>query len=138
MNIKKGESHRHLILPVLLILAAAFVATSLSLNETNSTGITGAATAVTGQQITVADRNANRCKWVENGTTYPYTLFQQVDCPSSFPKVTSGGCRTSDSIGISEPFFNGNEEGWTCANGFNATVDSSIYRAYAYCCKYNQ
>jgi len=129
--IKKTGNANAFVLPVVLILAAAFLATSLS---TGTNEITGA--AITGQQILSTGGSANKCRWFENSTGYPYSSYQKVSCPSSYPEIASGGCRTSDSIGISEPFLNGpgNSNGWSCANGFNSTTVTSIYKAYAYCC----
>ncbi len=70
MEIQKGESHRDLILPVTLILIAAFLATSLSFD--GKSAITGAVTGITGQQIsaipgtpTKFPGNANNCNYLE-------------------------------------------------------------------------
>jgi hypothetical protein len=142
MNIKKGESHRNLILPVLLILAAAFVATSLTMDRGN--GVTGAATAVTGQQIIAsAAIDGNRCKWFSNYTGNPPNQWKSLKCPDSFPRIAAGGCSVSGgySIDASKPLLNSGSipDGWACSAAPDGQGNSTmtVYEINTYCCKYN-
>lgn len=133
---KECDNHKNLVLPVILILTAAFLATSLSIGGRDA--ITGAVTGITGQQVSIAAGDTNRCKWFSN-LTWPATQTQ-YNCPADFPKISAGGCSTDGHLRSSVPLF-GNNQGWFCAGGSNnsapPTVFSKIIQIDAYCCKYN-
>ncbi len=114
MKIRKTENHHMLLLPVLLILAAAFLATSL-------TGAFTSENDLTGQAVNVA---MSRCAWngpashwnsVTGNTTLELTRY----CPSDKPIIVSGGCDSDNPqthLTFNKPeltMYNGTQ-GWAC------------------------
>lgn len=136
---KEGQSHRSLVLPVALILIAAFLATSLSIG--GKTAITGAVTGITGQQIIQPIASMNNCKWFQN-KTYGVTSTNLL-CPYNYPKIASGGCSSNINLGKSLPLIlpgsPADTHGWQCSGGLNftGTGNAEINGIAAYCCKYN-
>ena len=122
MKIRKTENHHMLLLPVLLILAAAFLATSLTGAFTSEVDITGYA---------VSAATPGRCDWVTTMSTN--TTSNTALCPSNKPSVISGGCIVVDpilnpSISESDRFY-GNvsgtmKEGWSCQSDKPFNVQS--------------
>jgi len=127
MKIKKGESHRALFIPVLLVIAATFLATSLGGMGEND---------VTGAQVM-----GSRCTWVSD-VTWPYPNSRIVQCPANRPNVVSGGCGvqysgiTNQGLAITMPLFGvGSPDSWICTGEFNNSGGAQIKSAYAYCCR---
>ncbi len=128
MRVRKSESHRALLLPVLLILAAAFLATSLTGMGDNS---------VTGAQVLSRGSVSRVCEWVE--LWRPDGGWVEAHCPIGKEHVVSGGCASFyadnlwTSVPIVRPHNSTNEtapDSWLCR--FN-TNRSAV--AYAFCCK---
>ena len=128
MKIRKTENHHMLLLPVLLILAAAFLATSL-------TGSFRSGNELTGHAVNAAV--SGRCDWYD---AYDgQTNSTQAVCPSGRSTVISGGCEIWDNqngaISGSRMFSRANngtvQQGWTCtANGQVQSIQAS-----ALCCR---
>jgi len=131
MKVRREQSHRALLVPVLLILAAAFLATSLSVGRT-SNEISGA------QTFQIA--NQQRCQWTEYvPAPYGVPTYHTLFCPTNAPRIAAGGCETEGSIKESSPVFNSAKDGWHCEGGFNGTLATSgqfgVTKASAYCCR---
>ncbi|MBT4577397.1 hypothetical protein HOM13_04210 [Candidatus Woesearchaeota archaeon] len=121
MKIRKTENHHMLLLPVLLILAAAFLATSLTGAFTSEVDLTGHAVnaAVSG-----------RCAWNSAGGQIisemgNNTLEMSRQCPANKPSIISGGCNSDGNMAYlteNVPNFYGHwgnstnrSEGWKCS-----------------------
>ncbi len=120
MRVRKGESHRALLLPVLLVLAAAFLATSLTGIGDND---------ITGAQIFT---RYGGCEWVDGVVSNDRTHGTAL-CPSRIPKVISGGCN-ADYMGNlvssfpSSPLVHPPFREWKCEG-------KDLTSVVAYCCK---
>ena len=136
MKLRKSESHRALLIPVLLVLAAAFLATSLGSFDGND--ITGA------QSFNKGVNSA--CEWIETTgkVGYGFPTLLEVICPANKPRIMSGGCEVSQGNGdvgvwsnrpINTADNTGNVTmGWRC--GFFASGYSTIpSKTNALCCK---
>lgn len=116
-----------LLLPVLLILAAAFLATSL-------TGAFTSENDLTGNAINAAA--SGRCEWRSNmGSSTNVTT--QI-CPNHKPTVISGGCNVFGNqatlVGSNHYSWWNNgtqEQGWTCTSNQQAQA----LEANAFCCR---
>ena len=129
MRVRKSESHRALLLPVLLILAAAFLATSLTGMGDND---------VSGAQV----YGPTNCEWVASpeGTTTGQKSVS-VECTSNRPNVYAGGCNTYGSsfpLLWSYPRLKDSHrqypEVWSCGQQTNPH-STGEFRAYALCCR---
>jgi hypothetical protein len=135
MRIRRNRGQRYrLLFPVILILGAAFLATSI--------GVFGEGNEITGkvmQPIDEVEKNQiySDCKW-------EYYEEQNTDvtivtCPAN-KYVVAGGCGTSDMtpIGSSMPLFKGpaakQADSWLCET--DGSIERQL-RAHANCCKYN-
>jgi hypothetical protein len=128
MRVNKGESHRALLVPVLLVIAAAFLATSLGSYGGND---------VTGAQV----MGTNRCTWTTE-TMWPSSDHKIAKCPNNRPNVASGGCDIaggySGILGLedSAPFLNqSGYDSWRCRGESNYTGSAVVETAFAYCCR---
>ncbi len=122
MKIRKSQNHHALLLPVLLVLAAAFLATSLTFSGEGSE-ITGA--------VVNAERTGN-CEWVN---TFGKEIHSKTTmCPLDKSTVVSGGCDV-EGYGvelISSNYYSDNiGQGWNCLT--NSKAES--IKASALCCK---
>jgi hypothetical protein len=134
MKIRKTENHHMLLLPVLLILAAAFLATSLTGAFTSETDLTGhAVNAAVG----------NRCGWTGNtsqGFTSSGSAVAEVVCNAGSYAI-SGGCQSvdlggNDTLRTTTPMFVPGQAkaiGWKCETD---TSPSSGMNVEALCCRY--
>tara|TARA_Y100000310_G_scaffold303592_1_gene342078 strand:- start:2322 stop:2684 length:363 start_codon:yes stop_codon:yes gene_type:complete len=120
MKIKRqGSAHRAVMLPVLLVLAASFLATSLG--SVGGNDITGAQTMGSG-----------RCSWNSSLGNYGSTI---VYCPTKTPKIVAGGCGSGvsyNALSVSQPVF-------TSPNSWNCTASQPQppggLQGWAYCCR---
>ncbi|MBT3865884.1 hypothetical protein HOF78_02140 [Candidatus Woesearchaeota archaeon] len=126
MKIRKTENHHMLLLPVLLILAAAFLATSMTGTFRTS-----------GNEITGASVNSvalSRCGWNEPPSSGKdaignNSMERTRYCPYDKPVIVSGGCESDNDqayLTFDKPEltrYNGTQ-GWSCGqygsnNGLN-------------------
>ena len=124
-----------LLLPVLLILAAAFLATSLSFGG-DSNDLTGAS---------VNSVTLSRCAWNDVASSWADSIgingeFTRTRyCPLDKPVIVSGGCENGKSDAhsyMSKPEFarvNG-AQGWTCGQKDNNNNSKTI-EVDALCCR---
>jgi hypothetical protein len=135
MRIQKDRNQKYkLLLPIVLILGAAFLATSI--------GGFGEGNDVTGNPVFSVDKQIKKqmyydCEW-------EYYEEQNTDvtivtCPANKYAV-AGGCGTIDMtpIGSSMPLFNGpaakQADSWLCET--DGSIERQL-RAQANCCRYN-
>ncbi len=132
MRVRKGESHRALLIPVLLVLAAAFLATSLGSFDGND---------ITGAQTFSKNRIGQNCEWVEKiEAPGAMGMVVSTSCPNNKPTVYGGGCKSPSGgeLQWSYPEFryggggpgNHSTDSWGC--GFNSM---NRFHVAAFCCK---
>ena len=115
MKIRKTENHHMLLLPVLLILAAAFLATSMTGTFRSGNDITGAS---------INSVALSRCGWNEppssgRDTIGNNSMERTRYCPYDKPVIVSGGCQSDNEqtyLTFNKPEltrYNGTQ-GWAC------------------------
>jgi hypothetical protein len=136
IKIKKGESHRALVLPVLLILAAAFLATSLSLGASGN--------ELTGQQVFTMPRTASSGFQKDCELRWTDTIaenYNEAICTQNKPMVVGGSCDAGvgNQIISSYPKYvsknlpsNSGVDSWVCKSDASGNWN---LQAWAYCCK---
>jgi len=127
MKVRRERNYRSLLLPVVLVLAAAFLAAGLG-------GFAG--NDISGAQVRAMPYNSLRsCEWFEDYDSNPHV---EKLCPKNKPVIVSGGCWTmgNDNILLASyprPYNPQNitEGKWVCIS--NKAVVTKIA---TFCCPY--